>query len=410
MFGGGAVALLLALALVIPALFMRPDDPQLVVSDDPAPGDRIQVVGAAFPVGVRVTFTWNEFSTGASARANSFGSFALWFTVPDDAVAGAHLLRAYGETGGTTRLSELAATTVNVRPTAATSPPSPTAPAALPSTMSPDEEPPTPTPSTRARPTTTATPVISSDAPQSAVTPIPAATASPTAPPHQDDVWTRVVDDQFNSGGVPAHWNLYNGPYGSGPGNCAIPSHASVAGGALRLLLSYESSGICGPGWYSAGMMVDSAHGGIDQRVTLRFRITRLGAASHYVLPMRWPTTDAWPAAGEEDYCEGDELTGCATFLHYGSDNQQIQAAHAVDLGQWHTLRFERRDHVIRVFIDDMSRPAWTYEGSAQTLPDTFKRVVLQQECQESCPTGTTGSEVIEIDWITIDDPRQPSP
>jgi hypothetical protein len=41
-----------------------------------------------------------------------------------------------------------------------------------------------------------------------------------------------------------------------------------------------------------------------------------------------------------------------------------------------------------------------------QTLPDTVKQVVLQQECEhQGCPSGTAGTEDIQIDWITIDNP-----
>jgi hypothetical protein len=69
-------------------------------------------------------------------------------------------------------------------------------------------------------------------------------------------------------------------------------------------------------------------------------------------------------------------------------------------------MRFQRFHHVITAWIDDMASPAWTYVGDATTLPDTVKRVVLQQECHSSgCPAATTGSEDIQIDWIKIDDP-----
>jgi hypothetical protein len=78
----------------------------------------------------------------------------------------------------------------------------------------------------------------------------------------------------------------------------------------------------------------------------------------------------------------------------------------AVDLTAWHTIRTERRNHVVRVFIDNLTTPVWTYTGTATTLPDTLKHVDLQQECQASgCPAGTTGSETIQIDWITVANP-----
>jgi hypothetical protein len=77
-----------------------------------------------------------------------------------------------------------------------------------------------------------------------------------------------------------------------------------------------------------------------------------------------------------------------------------------LDLSQWRTVRFERRDHVVKAYVDDLTTPVWTYRGSSQTLPDTVKQVVLQQECEhQGCPSGTTGTEDLQIDWITIDNP-----
>ena len=214
------------------------------------------------------------------------------------------------------------------------------------------------------------------------------------------------MNDQFNSGGVPSHWSLYDGPYGSGPQNCATPSHVSVSGGYMHMVMKYETSGNCGAGWYTAGMQIQQAYGGVDQRVTVRFRVVRNGVSAHHIIPMRWPNDDAsWPAGGEEDFCEGSSVTGCSTYLHYAASNSQVSHSYSFDLTQWHTVRFSRLDHVVKAYIDDMSSPVWSYSGSSSTLPDTLKRTVLQQECQSSCPSGTSGSEDIQIDWITIEDP-----
>jgi hypothetical protein len=214
-----------------------------------------------------------------------------------------------------------------------------------------------------------------------------------------------VLNDPFDGAGDLVHWNLYDGPYGSGPHNCATPSHVSVSDGVLHMLMRYEASGLCGAGWYTAGMMVDEEFGGGDQRVTLRFRIVDGGVTSHHNLPLRWPTRVQWPVGGEENYCEGGSLTQCWLFLHYGASNSQIDHSFAADLRTWHTMAFERRNFVVRVFLDDLVTPIWTYAGTADTLPDTFKRVVLQQECSVSCPAGTAGTEDIQVDWITIENP-----
>ena len=241
-------------------------------------------------------------------------------------------------------------------------------------------------------------------------TPKPTPKPTPTPTPGTPGAWVTVVNDQFNSGGLPGHWSLYDGPYGSGPHNCAAPSHVTVSGGVLHLLMSYERAGAgsagCGAGWYTGGLAL-SGVSTVDQQVTVRFRVVRSGAASHYIIPMRWPDSDAsWPAGGEEDYCEADDTAGCDSYLHYGANNDQVSRHHAIDLSTWHVLRVERLNRVARVFVDDLANPVWTYTGSAATLPETLKHVVLQQECQVSCPSGTSGTEDIQIDWITVANPR----
>lgn len=172
----------------------------------------------------------------------------------------------------------------------------------------------------------------------------------------------------------------------------------------MHLLMAYEASGRCGAGWYTAGMYVRGA-ASVDQRVTVRFRVVTDGVVGYRIIPMRWPESGAWPEDGEEDFCEGASLDSCSTYLHYGASNSQVGEDHALDLTQWHTLRFERRNYVVKAYIDDLVNPVWVYQGDATTLPDTLKRVVLQQECQSSCPAGTSGTEDIQIDWITIENP-----
>jgi hypothetical protein len=169
--------------------------------------------------------------------------------------------------------------------------------------------------------------------------------------------------------------------------------------------MKHESSGACGSGWYTAGMQIAKAYGSVDQRVTVRFRIVRNGAAAHHIIPMRWPDTAAWPQGGEEDFCEGSTISGCSTYLHYSSSNKQVAHDYSIDLSGWHTVRFTRLNNDVKAYIDDLSSPVWSYNGSSTTLPNTVKRTVLQQECQSSCPSGTSGTEDIQIDWITIENP-----
>ena len=211
-----------------------------------------------------------------------------------------------------------------------------------------------------------------------------------------------MVRDEFDGSQLSPHWRAYDGPYGSGVRNCATPSHATVSGGSLHLRMAHEDGGTCGAAWYTGGVAL-VGFSAIDQRVTVRFRVVQDGATSHRIIPMRWPDDDAsWPAAGEEDYCEGEQFAGCDAFLHYAADNQQVSGSYPVDLAQWHTLQTTRVDHQVTVTVD--GTVAWSYAGSAATLPDTVKHVVLQQECPPTgCPAGTIGSEDIQVDWISVD-------
>jgi hypothetical protein len=272
---------------------------------------------------------------------------------------------------------------------------------------------PTPTPALTPAPTPTptATPTAAPTlTPASTPTPTPSAIPTPTlaSPSPADPTWVNVIDDQFNTGGVPAHWSLYDGPYGSGSHNCAAPSQVDVSGGYLHLVMSYQASGTCGAGWYTAGLSLSGASA-IDQRVTLRFRVVNTSGGafhSHFIIPMRWPDVDSsWPSGGEEDYLEGSWTGGVNSYLHYGANDAQVSSpTYAVDVTQWHTVQTTRIDHVVTVSIDGVVE--WTYTGSSATLPDTLKHVVLQQECSANgCPTSNAGTEDIQIDWITIEDP-----
>jgi len=220
--------------------------------------------------------------------------------------------------------------------------------------------------------------------------------------------WTNVVDDEFNTAGVPSHWAIYDGHYSSSDG-CANPSHVTAPGDGFMHIKMFWDTNWCAPngGWEVGGMQISASLGAINQRVTVRWQVTSTdptNVRSHRIIPMRWVDDPNFQwYQGESDYCEGSEYTGCSSFLHY-STSGQIQHDYTVDLTQMHTWRFEHGpNHLIKAYIDDLVNPVWTYQGDATTIPDAIRRTVLQQECRSTCPSGTTGSEDIKIDWITID-------
>jgi hypothetical protein len=245
--------------------------------------------------------------------------------------------------------------------------------------------------------TTTTTPTTTTPTP---TTPTTGALPAPQAG------FTRVFTDEFNGTAVDTtKWGPYSGHLTSSDG-CNEPDNLQVAGGILTQTFAYQSSGVCGAGWYHGSMKVGRSFGGNNQSVTVRFRVVATDPAntrSHHILPMRWP--DSSPGyIGEADYCEGDSYSYCRTFLHYGSGVQIYSPEISFDQTQWHTLRAtQKAGNDVQVFVDDMATPVWSYDGSTSTVPDVVKRTVLQQECQSSCPTDTSDSERIEVDFVTID-------
>ena len=245
--------------------------------------------------------------------------------------------------------------------------------------------------------------------------------------------WTNVIDTDFSSSGaLPYPWQAYNFANSQPSAGYYLPSHVVVSGGIATLRQKYEASGPArnwyygsnGAGWYQ-GTIYAPAPGpwnSIDHRTTFRMRILSTnGITSHRNLPLRWPLTGTQPAAGEENYLESDPVLAPPVgsmqqpyaFFHFGSGAQSVRYVNfdvldwpMVDFSQWHTYRVERRNHQIRIWIDDLTTPVVQQQWSSWELPDTQKVPVFQQENANYVPpAGTTGSEEIQIDWITVDAP-----
>src|SRR5262249_30227591 len=154
--------------------------------------------------------------------------------------------------------------------------------------------------------------------------------------------------------GLPTHWFAY--PYQStnhSPAAYYSPSHVTVSGGSLHLLMKYETVGLDGhPGnaWYT-GTVSLKGFSSVDHRVTLRWRLVPAnGGRAHHNMPLTWPDDGCWPLEGEEDWLEGESATynSATAFMHHGTDcsgggNTQIYHSYGtIDLTQWHTYRFQR--------------------------------------------------------------------
>ncbi len=251
-------------------------------------------------------------------------------------------------------------------------------------------------------------------------TPTATSRATPTATSAPAPAgWKTVLDDEFSGVGVPSHWGLYDGHYGSGPSNnCAAPSQDSAPGdGYLYLTMSYKTSGSCGAGWYEGGMMISDPYYYTAQAVSVRWRILPSKdpsiVRSHHIIPMLFPNDDKtyqWYNA-EDDLCESGHQDGCDTFLHDGTaadTGSQVYNSYTIDLTQWHTWRFEQKDGTLIVYIDNMATPVWKMTQGTSVLPNAVRSVALQQECPaDACPPASYAGETerLQIDWITIQVP-----
>jgi len=235
-----------------------------------------------------------------------------------------------------------------------------------------------------------------------------------------------VINTNFTTDGVlPAPWQAYNFANSQAGGGYYLASHAVVSGGILSLIQKYESSGPArnqyysssGAGWYQGAIYAaGGAWDSVDHRTTVRLRILSTnGITSHRNLPLWWPNANNAPSGGEEDYFESDgvwwpRVNGTEqprSFFHYSSNNSFVYWIwNGIDVSQWHTYRFERKADKITIWIDDMTTPVWSQQFSSTQLPDTIKHPVFQQENPNFLPpSGTTGSEEIQIDWVAIDTP-----
>jgi hypothetical protein len=174
-------------------------------------------------------------------------------------------------------------------------------------------------------------------------------------------------------------------------------------------------------------MQLSADFAAVNQRITLRWRMVttdpanvsdpNAGVISHNNMPMHFGNGNGcWPTpaqGGETDYMEGADPTTMSSFIHYGSTcgaGTQFTSPDytAFDFRQWHTVRAERNNHTVKVYIDDLNTPVYTKVGDSTTLPDVLQRAVLQQECRSTgCPAATSPTNTytadVQVDWVTVE-------
>ena len=235
--------------------------------------------------------------------------------------------------------------------------------------------------------------------------------------------WVTVRNDRFNTAGLPSGWTTY-GPYpvSNAPGYY-LPSHVKVPGdGYMHIILSYAPS--IGR-WAMGAARLPAAQigGGQNFRITTRFKVvpSNVGSgntrvAAHRNMPLMWADQPSCaPQSGEMDLNETDgNNLYTNTFLHYCSSsggNASVSHSYRVNVTKWHVWRYQKVGYTYKVWIDNMTRPVWTYKGTSQTLPPTNRSMIFQQGCllnfyngtfHQTCPSGTKGKEAWLIDYVKV--------
>jgi hypothetical protein len=271
--------------------------------------------------------------------------------------------------------------------------------------------------------------------------------------PAASSSWVTTADTDFITDGVlPAPWQAYNFANSIAAAGYYRADHVVIAGGTCKLRNFYEATGpgtgtgygASGQGFYTAAIYANSLAAN-DYRTTVRMRVTTATTAgfkgSHRNLPLWYVFPDpsalgGWPRGGEEDLNESDpiwtppDVNGKArpdVYTHFYNDtstsiggapvpgpDQNFTTWGRVDMSQWHVYRTQRLGNTITGWLDDMNTPLWTATygkvpgspGNLDRLPVAPKKPVFQVEnANFAVPTGTTGSEDIEIDWIRVDVP-----
>jgi hypothetical protein len=237
-------------------------------------------------------------------------------------------------------------------------------------------------------------------------------------PPPAPAGWVRVLTEQWMGTTINENiWFLARHGYGSSTG-CTAPEHNTVSDGVLKMLMMWRPEAppraqclVEGANWYVGGMRLRKTHAYVQdsQRVTVRWRVVPNGVISHRILPMRWRATAPSNIVGEEDWCEGHNDAGCTTFFHWitppGGVGTRSFNHPGFDLTQWHVMTAEKDGYRMRFWIDGVLR--FDYIGNETETPTIPRILVLQQECippgAGGCPAGTTGSETIEVDYVTVE-------
>jgi Glycosyl hydrolases family 16 len=226
-----------------------------------------------------------------------------------------------------------------------------------------------------------ATPESATPEPRSSRSQAPATSLGSTAAARYG--WTNLVArEDFSGSSLPESWGAYNGA-ASGEGVYS-PDQIRVGDGIARLIGT--------PGGKTGGMYWKGSQKYGRWEIRARFPA---GCGCYTPVLILWPHDNDWPAGGEIDYAEvySAARQRLHFHLHYGADDNVIEASKTVDMTRWHNFAVEWTPSHISGYIDGQ-RYFHTTKRSAQPPEPMFQTVQLDYSSNKK-----SGSATMEIDW-----------
>jgi len=204
--------------------------------------------------------------------------------------------------------------------------------------------------------------------------------------------YTRVYVNDFNSGGIPKGWTLFNGVPGGDPGARFLPKHVTVKKGEL-VISAYRDPSFHDR-WATGGL----CQCGAPQLYGAYFVRSRSTAVGPNNVELLWPENNQWPP--EIDFNETPAAHQTTATVHWGFGNSTQQwIKNPVNMLAWNTWGVVWTPTEI---LYTLNGHVWGIITNPQAIPRLPMRLDFEQRTQctvhAQCPKVPVAQ--MQVDWV----------
>ncbi len=204
--------------------------------------------------------------------------------------------------------------------------------------------------------------------------------------------YTRVYVNDFNTGGTPPGWLLFNGEPGGDPGARFLPNHVTVKNGEL-VLSAFRDTRFHNQ-WATGGLCQCEA----PLKYGAFFVRSRVTAPGPNEVQLLWPDNNQWPP--EIDFNETPATHQTTATVHWGyADYTQQWVKNRVNMLAWNTWGVIWTPKEI---LYTLNGRAWGIVTNPQAIPRLPMRLDLEQRTQctihAQCPKVPLVQ--MQVDWV----------